>query len=280
MVGRKELINVFRLRVERHFRGFRERNVFQIVVVRRKDLNAPRPPRNHEKLAALAGAVHQVGVPVVKVDVETLGFEHVAAAPANAAEVLLRAVLLQVAQRQLTPVHVVRRLLGDHVQVDGHLGWEDPDVWRDAVALHLVLELGIQDVQTLVALLNDRPGVALVLHVIARSLSQTVVLSPPLRVVLARSQEGVHDAEVGGRVHRVRDLLQVQHEVLATALGGHEPVLDDEGETSAKEVVGATLRFGGDEARNALLGLDVHQRAVEAEDLPLDVNVVGVKPRQ
>ena len=166
---------------------------------------------------------------VGELNVERLRLKDAGPAPGDA---LVGAVLFQVAGSKWTFELVLGLLWWSHVQVDAHFGWEHPGVGNDLFARHFVLELGVQDVESLVRLLHTRPSVALLLHEEAH-----VLLRGAACIHVICVEQRCHDAVVRGGVDCIGDLLQIQHEGAASALRCHEPVLNDEGKTATQQVV-------------------------------------------
>ena len=88
----------------------------------------------------------------------------------------------------------------------------------------------------------------------------------------------MHDAVVRSSVYGVGNLLKIHHVVAATSFGGHKPVFNDKCKSTTKEIVRSSFGLGGHQARNPLFGLNVHQRAVKTENLPLNVQIFGIRP--
>ena len=167
-----------------------------------------------------------------------------------------------------------------HGDIDGHLAGQNPYVRRDALVLHLVLELGIQKVHAALLLLDHGPTAALLAQQLARTANRSTVLAVPLLVVVLARQQGVNDAVVRRLVDRVDNLAQV-HEVMLTSLVSLiKTVFDNKREATSDKPIRTRLPFGRDIPGHSLVRFQVHQGLVEAEDIPLDRQVVGQHPWQ
>ena len=147
---------------------------------------------NHEVLAAHARARGQVNKIVLEIDVERLRFKN----------------LISTEGRYAGAVGGQRLVCsGAALAVDGFAGWDhtyvDPglrgqheDIRRNAVDLHVMLDLGVHDVYTLDVLLEARPHLALVTEEGAGSLDKACKLAAVLLVVVLTGEKCMHDTKV------------------------------------------------------------------------------------
>ena len=143
---------------------------------------------------------------------------------------------------------------------------------------HQILNVGVEDVQPALLLLDKTPVVARAHEEILVAEDAGPVLGNPLRVVLMRTEQSDEHTVCGSLRHGVGDLTQV-HEVMATThLRGVKSMLDDESKTAADEAIGTSLALGSDVAWYGLVRLQVKEGLVESEDLPLDGKIVGLDP--
>ena len=96
---------------------------------------------------------------------------------------------------------------GHHADVDTSLGGEHKNIRRDTVNFHVVLDLGVHNIDSLDVLLKTRPHLALVAEEGARSLDKACELAAVLFVVVLTSEKSVHDAKVARSMDRITDLL-------------------------------------------------------------------------